>query len=65
MKRPLLDIEELRISIPTEIQWKDGVDPSKVDLKEQIRLITELTNSAKRMLALAKKHGDKYLNENQ
>lgn len=65
MKRPLLDIEELRRSIPNEIQWKKGVDPSKVDLNEQRRLINELTRSADRMIALFKKHADRYLNENQ
>jgi hypothetical protein len=65
MKRPLLDIEELRRSIPTEIQWKEGVDPSKVDINEQIRLINELTRSAERMTALFVKHATRYHRENQ
>lgn len=65
MKRPLLDIEELRRSINDPIQWKKGVDPSKVDIKEQIRLFDELTSSADRMIALFKKHADIYLAEQE
>ena len=65
MKRPLLDIEELRRSINDPIKWKKGVDPSKVDVNKQIRIFNELEKSANRMLVLAKKHMERYLNENQ
>jgi hypothetical protein len=65
MKYPLLDVEELRKSLNNPIQWKEGVDPSKVDINEQLRLFDELSQSADRMFELAKKHIDIYLKEQE
>ena len=65
MKRPLLDLEELIRSINDPLEWKEGVDLSKVDFKEQLRLFDELSQSADRMRALFRKHADIYLAEQE